>query len=216
MRDDFRLKTKEELAKRVAYRCSNPHCRKPTIGSKESDNGTVSIGEAAHICAAAQGGKRYDRNMSAEERASINNGIWLCRNCAALIDRDENFYSVEMLQTWKQFAEMEANQNIAAGSCFTEQKILTVNDKKVVETIIHTIETPNTPYMLREHDFREDFQRDYLAPLFSLMEYLRQPSAQIICKQLRDKVEDFLESIEDFRGLIALKGGSSKDRKSVV
>lgn len=58
MRDDFSPKTKEELAKRVAYRCSNPQCRKPTIGAKENDNGTVSIGEAAHICAAAPGGEK--------------------------------------------------------------------------------------------------------------------------------------------------------------
>lgn len=122
MRDDFSAKTKEELAKRVAYRCSNPYCRKPTIGPKESDNGTVSIGEAAHICAAASGGKRYDKNMSAEARTSIDNGIWLCRNCAALIDRDENYYSVEMLQTWKQLAEMEASQNIAAGNGLVEKK----------------------------------------------------------------------------------------------
>lgn len=77
MRDDFSWKTKEELAKRVAYKCSNPQCRKPTIGANESSNGIVSVGEAAHICAASQGGKRYDANMTPEERTSTDNGIWL-------------------------------------------------------------------------------------------------------------------------------------------
>ena len=30
MRDDFDLKTKDTLASRVGYRCSNPGCRQPT------------------------------------------------------------------------------------------------------------------------------------------------------------------------------------------
>lgn len=73
LRNNFSTKTKEELAKRVAYRCSNPQCRKPTIGPKGGSPGTVSIGEAAHICAAAPGGKRYDINMSSDERSSYQN-----------------------------------------------------------------------------------------------------------------------------------------------
>ena len=84
MRDDFSQKTKEDLAKRVGYRCSNPQCRQLTIGANESGDGIISVGEAAHICAASPGGKRYDVNMTSEERASIDNGIWLCRNCAAM------------------------------------------------------------------------------------------------------------------------------------
>jgi len=34
VRDDFDLKTKEILAKRVGYRCSNPGCRKLTSGPR--------------------------------------------------------------------------------------------------------------------------------------------------------------------------------------
>ena len=50
----------------------------------------VSIGEAAHITAAAEGGPRYNPDLTPEERSSIENGIWLCKSCARMIDSDEN------------------------------------------------------------------------------------------------------------------------------
>ena len=57
MRDDFSAKTKEILAKRVTYKCSNPECKKPTIGPNSDPNKTVLIGVAAHITAASVGGQ---------------------------------------------------------------------------------------------------------------------------------------------------------------
>ena len=62
-RDNFTNAVKNKLAKRVMYVCSNPNCRKMTIGP-DSKNGINNIGVAAHICAAAPGGPRYDINMS--------------------------------------------------------------------------------------------------------------------------------------------------------
>jgi len=80
MRDDFDAKTKEMLARRVGYRCSNPDCRKLTSGPQEDPTKAVSIGVAAHITAASEGGPRYDDSLSLEERSSVDNGIWLCQN----------------------------------------------------------------------------------------------------------------------------------------
>ena len=62
-RDNFSPATKETLAKRVGWRCSNPDCRKLTIGPHEEDTKSVNIGVAAHITAAASGvgAKRYDQ-----------------------------------------------------------------------------------------------------------------------------------------------------------
>jgi hypothetical protein len=40
------------------------------------------VGEAAHISAAAPGGKRYDSSLTPEERRAPSNGIWLCELCA--------------------------------------------------------------------------------------------------------------------------------------
>ncbi len=104
-RDDFTQNVKNKLANRVAFICSNPSCQKLTIGpdTKESIN---NIGVAAHICAAAPGGPRYDKNMTEKERKSINNGIWLCQSCAKLIDSDEIKYTVELIKSWKD--EMES------------------------------------------------------------------------------------------------------------
>ena len=43
--------------------------------------------------------------MSRAERCSISNGIWLCRNCARIIDTDEERFPPSLLRWWKQEAE---------------------------------------------------------------------------------------------------------------
>lgn len=105
MRDDFSPKTKEILAKRVGFICSNPKCRKHTIGPNSDQNKAINIGIAAHITAASPGGARYDENLTTSERQSIENGIWLFSNCASLIDRDETTFTVELLIDWKNSTE---------------------------------------------------------------------------------------------------------------
>lgn len=107
MRDDFSTKTKEILAKRVGYMCSNPKCKQHTIGPNSDQNKSTNVGIAAHITAASVGGARYDGMLSSSERQSIGNGIWLCSNCASLIDRDETYFTVEILNQWKDFAEKQ-------------------------------------------------------------------------------------------------------------
>lgn len=111
-RDDFSQTTKDLLAKRVAYRCSNPDCGKSTIGPSSEDNKTINIGVAAHICAAAFGGKRYNVRMTREERSHADNGIWLCQSCSKLIDSDAKKYTVELLHRWKKRAEEQAEQEL--------------------------------------------------------------------------------------------------------
>ena len=69
-RDDFSEQTKTLLSNRVGARCSNPDCQRPTFGSNSDPNKATSIGVAAHICAAAPGGPRYDVTMTSEERKS--------------------------------------------------------------------------------------------------------------------------------------------------
>jgi len=110
-RDDFTQKTKDELAKQVAHICSNPEHPIVTIGPSEEGTSN-SIGEAAHICAASKGGPRYDASMTREERKSIDNGIWLCANCAKDIDRDVKRFTVELLKQWKASAVTSARANL--------------------------------------------------------------------------------------------------------
>lgn len=69
-------------------------------------------GVAAHITAAAPKGPRYDPALTKQQRASIENGIWLCSNCAGLIDRDIAGHSVDLLRQWKRDAEKRAFERL--------------------------------------------------------------------------------------------------------
>jgi cellulose biosynthesis protein BcsQ len=100
-RDNFSAKTREILAQRCAYLCSNPNCREVTIGAHSQKDKTISIGRACHIEAASEGGPRYNKDMSSEQRKSIDNGIWLCAKCSDIIDSDVNKYTVDILKEWK-------------------------------------------------------------------------------------------------------------------
>ena len=104
-RDDFSKTTKEILAKRVAYICSNPNCHCQTVGPHTDDTKATIIGVAAHITAAAVGGPRYDDKLSQSERSHPQNGIWLCATCSTLIDKDAADYPVELLLEWKKTTE---------------------------------------------------------------------------------------------------------------
>jgi len=112
MRDDFNKQTLNILAKRVGIRCSKPGCRKLTTGPRSEPTKIINIGVGAHMTAAAPGGPRYDSSLSSDERKSPNNGIWLCQNCAKLVDNDPERYPVNILQKWKQFAENSALSEI--------------------------------------------------------------------------------------------------------
>ncbi|MGM3304992.1 hypothetical protein ACSQ6I_03230 [Anabaena sp. WFMT] len=120
MRDDFPSATKELLAKRVGYRCSNPSCLQLTSGPHKDVTKTVNVGVAAHITAASLGGPRYDASLSPAERSSAHNGIWLCQKCSKLIDTDVIRYSVNFLYEWKKTAEELAINEIESGHSHTK------------------------------------------------------------------------------------------------
>ena len=111
-RDDFTKAVIDILGRRVGYLCSKPDCRKPTVGSNTNDSRATSIGEAAHITAASPGGARYNPDLTQEQRSDISNGIWLCSNCATLIDKDPLKFPVELLYNWKKNAEIESSQRL--------------------------------------------------------------------------------------------------------
>ena len=111
-RDNFSEKTRRILRERVGGKCSNPLCNRETCGPSDLEDKSLIIGEAAHIRAAAPGGPRYDPTMTSEERMHISNGIWLCRDCARLIDIDASAYPVEKLLSWKKEAERRQREHL--------------------------------------------------------------------------------------------------------
>ena len=115
-RDDFSASVKQQLANRVNHRCSNPDCRATTSGPQLEPEGSINVGVAAHITAASAGGPRFDAALSPESRASTLNGIWLCQNCAKLIDNDALRFPADLLRAWKAGAEAEALKQIGRTS----------------------------------------------------------------------------------------------------
>ena len=112
-REDFSASLKDSLSRRVNLCCSNPGCGKPTAGPHTDPTRALNIGVAAHITAAAPRGPRYDITLSNAERAAFDNGIWLCQNCAKLIDNDPTRFPATLLRRWKAKAETKAMNGLS-------------------------------------------------------------------------------------------------------
>jgi len=115
-RDDFTAPVKRQLAARVAHKCSNPRCRASTSGPQLDEAGSVNLGVAAHITAASPNGPRFDSSLTPEERCGAENGIWLCQNCAKLIDSDVKRFTARVLWDWKEQAESAARDEMGRTS----------------------------------------------------------------------------------------------------
>lgn len=154
-RDDFSISTKALLANRVGLRCSNPNCRKLTCGANDDPSKITNIGVAAHICAAAKGGPRYDADMSAEERKAPDNGIWLCQNCAKLIDSDTKRYTTELLHAWKRIAEEYAIIEVDS----TSPENVADNDIALIKFYVQCFDRPAFQDDINQEGRMEDFDK---------------------------------------------------------
>ena len=160
---DFSDATRKLLADRVGHRCSNPGCRRPTVGPHSDENKKMSCGEAAHIRAASPGGKRYDPDMSDQERVSASNGLWLCSTCHTLVDSDASLYTVEELQHWKIIAEQRALEELDPGVVYMKDRTVD-EDRELIGFFIDCMVRPAFEDSLRKqerlHDqFLVDFER---------------------------------------------------------
>ena len=113
-RDSFAKPVIDAIAKRASYICSNPNCRAMTLGPSENDPGKVLfVGRAAHISGAAPGGARYDPSLSAEQRRAITNAVFLCSNCADMIDKNGGAdFPDSLLRQWKSDHEAWVLKNL--------------------------------------------------------------------------------------------------------
>lgn len=132
-RDEFPETVRRLLAERAGQLCSNPSCRNPTTGPHSAPGKATRLGRASHICAAAPGGPRYDREQSPEERRSIENGIWLCNSCADLVDVDETQYPRALLHEWKVKHEQDVYEGLQGSRQLIEETHGAV--KEIAETL---------------------------------------------------------------------------------
>ncbi|MDO8532850.1 MAG: hypothetical protein Q7T26_11940 [Dehalococcoidia bacterium] len=100
-RQEFSEGVKRTVAQRAAYLCSRPECHALTVVPHSDPQKALTSGVAAHICAAAPGGPRFDSEQTEEERTGIDNAIWLCHACSDLVDKDPPTYSKDVLLNWK-------------------------------------------------------------------------------------------------------------------
>ena len=113
-RDNFTESTRRALAIRAAHHCSNPRCLKLTAGPHSDNEKGLQTGHAAHICAAAAGGPRYDEEQTPAQRRAAANGIWMCRECGVIVDTDPASYTVLQLR------QMKADHEAMIGEIRTE------------------------------------------------------------------------------------------------
>ncbi|WP_400995245.1 hypothetical protein [Agromyces sp. GXQ0307] len=113
---EFSKNTRDRLAAWAGYKCSAPWCDKTTIaGSSSTKSGVSNLGEAAHILGRTPTSARYDENQSERERKHFDNGIWLCRQDAAAIDRNDSIFTADLLRQWKESRAEEARRDQTAG-----------------------------------------------------------------------------------------------------
>lgn len=155
-RDEFSQEKRRRLAMRAGHLCSNPGCRQPTAGPQLGDpEGFVDIGVAAHITAAAPGGPRFDEGLTADQRRSLANAIWLCQTCSRLIDVDPNHYTVSLLLAWKvqheAFAASTLSGRFAALDRRHIEQLATVTRQAVavLEEVVPIPDPPTSEISLR-------------------------------------------------------------------
>jgi len=101
---DFSPDTVELLMFRAGLICSRPECGVLTVGPVDAQGLMKNKkGEAAHIRAKKNGEARHDKDMSDDERAAFENGIWLCASCHTMIDKDKSGreFPREEVERWK-------------------------------------------------------------------------------------------------------------------
>ena len=139
-------RVKIALALRSGNRCAMPSCRR-VLSSEPRDDEYVMLGEAAHIAGERGGGARgrpsarFDPTMSPEQRNSLANLLYVCRNCHEVIDarpHGERKYPVERLLAIK------AEHELAVAAAMDEA-LATVTFVELAEATRWVTEVPPPP-----------------------------------------------------------------------
>ncbi len=97
MSGNIPLKQQKIVCIKSGNLCVLSDCRKEIILDGNGSDPSVIVGELAHIRGEKPGAKRYDQNMTDQQRNSHENLILVCPNCHTKIDNQPNTYTVEEL-----------------------------------------------------------------------------------------------------------------------
>src|SRR5262249_10173208 len=107
----FDDRVRRVLWERAGHRCSK--CGRGTSKpDPENPEQSILLGEGSHIC--VDKGPRFDPNMTAEERGSARNGIWLCERCHNEMDKAFAAYPADMIRNWKETREARTARDASA------------------------------------------------------------------------------------------------------
>lgn len=210
-RDDFTEATKRMLSDRVNGICSAITCNQSTKGpSMSSTDARVCTGVAAHICAAAEGGPRYDSTMSKETRKSIDNGIWLCCNHARIIDADPKFYTVERLQKWKKDAEAKAAAKQYRKITPVRKVEVSINDLQILSYFsgFYSLKFIDA---LKNERFRTKVPLSLIDTLTIAHDKREDPRLAFVNEELEQMRQELIIAIESFMDHFKQNSGGCKD-----
>ncbi|WP_406502349.1 hypothetical protein [Streptomyces sp. NBC_01602] len=101
--------------------CYWPSCDEPV--TKFVDGEHILNLEIAHIRAISSGGKRFDPQLTLDEKNAFTNLLLLCKVHHVRVDgRDSNQYTVEVLQEWKTLRETDGLEPLQGMQGLTEER----------------------------------------------------------------------------------------------
>ncbi|MFJ8350713.1 ABC-three component system protein [Streptomyces sp. NPDC094153] len=93
--------------------CAYPECKAElVVSARHAGDKDKAVGKVAHICAASQGGPRFDPSMSEEERGKASNLIYLCGTHHDAIDSQLHYHTVDFLRDAKAKHEMAVARGV--------------------------------------------------------------------------------------------------------
>ena len=107
---EYKPSTIKRLTTLSGNQCAKPGCIRPVLAHDR----VTFIGKICHIEGASEGGPRFNKDMSDDERRHFDNLILLCDECHSVIDNIENEsdFPVELLQRWKKQHEDTATYSL--------------------------------------------------------------------------------------------------------
>jgi hypothetical protein len=194
---DFSAVTVQMLGFRSGLICNNPKCATITVGPSDAVGAlALKLGEAAHIRAARAGEARYDASMTDDQRAAIDNGIWLCANCHTMIDKNKGVdFPTDELFEWK-----SQHEAVIRSLLLTHRSPLPIlrrltEEGQVAQEVIDILEPQGALFVHRMYEVDSHVMtsiertRTELKPLIRKIKY---------DSQLKDLIKDLAEQFRDF------------------